>query len=406
MNNGLRPGDAAHHAWGMLRAYPLRTGLTATATAIGVAAIIVLTALGEGAREYVRNEFVSLGSHLLIVVPGRSETAGIQASTLMGETPRDLTIDDALALRRHRSVKTIAPLTVGSVEVSTQGRLRDAIAVGSTHDLLAIRRWRMGHGRFLPETDWDRSQAVVVIGRTIERGLFGPGTALGHWLRIGDRRFRVIGVLASTGRSIGLDVDEIVVIPVATALELFDQTSLFRILVEVRDRPAIDDVRRFIVDTLRTRHQGERDVTVITQDAVVGTFDRLFDTLGYVLAGIAAISLGVAGILIMNVMLVMVSQHRSEIGLLKALGAAPRQILGLFVFESIGLSGVGAVIGLMLGEVAILVLRGAFPELPVQAPVWAILSSTGLAIVAGCLFSLSPAYRASRLDPIQALSER
>ncbi len=402
----LRNTDVTHFAWRALHGYPTRTILMLIAMAIGVAAVVVLTSLGEGARRYVVGEFASLGTNLIIVFPGRSETAGITPSTMMGETPRDLTLHDALALTRSYNVRRIAPINVGSATVSWRGRSREVVIIGSSHELLAIRHWELAQGHFLPKTDLDRATPVAVIGKKIRSELFGAHRAMGEWLRIGDRRFRVIGIMASEGRSIGVDVEDTIMIPVASAQQLFNTASLFRILVEAKTRSAIEPVKQFIIDTLQARHQGKKDVTVITQDAVLATFDRILGALTYAVGGIAAISLAVAGILIMNVMLVAVSQRTAEIGLLKALGASPRQIIVLILAEALLLSAFGASIGLVLGEAGSLIIRHAFPILPAYAPIWAVVTAFLIALLTGLLFSLLPARHAARLDPVLALSKR
>ncbi|NNM20514.1 MAG: ABC transporter permease, partial [Gammaproteobacteria bacterium] len=308
-----------------------RTALMLLAMAIGVAAVVVLTSLGEGARRYVTGEFASLGTNLLIVIPGRSETTGGAPAIFVGQTPRDLTLDDARAVDRSYAVSRVAPVVVGSASISWGGLEREVPVFGGTAELLAVRHWEMGQGFFLPDADWDRPQSVCVIGEKIRSEIFGNTNALGQWLRVGDRRFRVIGVLGSEGRSIGIDVQEMVILPVASAMSLFDAPSLFRILVEASSRDSMQAASRFIKSTIAERHQGEEDITVITQDAVLATFDRIFGALTMTLAGIASISLAVAGVLIMNVMLVAVSQRTAEIGLLKAIGAPRRQIIGLFL---------------------------------------------------------------------------
>jgi putative ABC transport system permease protein len=212
--------------------------------------------------------------------------------------------------------------------------------------------------------------------------------------------------MGSEGRSIGVDVHDTVIIPVASAQQLFNRSSLFRILVEAKSRSAIRPAKQFVTDTLRERHQGEEDVTVITQDGVLATFDRILRALTIAVGGIAAISLGVAGILIMNVMLVAVSQRTAEIGLLKALGANRRQILVLFLSEALLLSTLGAALGLVVGQLGSLAIRYAFPPLPAYAPTWSVSLSILVAVATGVLFSLLPARRAARLDPVLALSGR
>lgn len=402
----LQGTDVLRFSLGSLRGFPTRTLLMLLAMAIGVCAVVILTALGEGARRYITGEFASLGTNLIIVLPGRSETAGLNPSTMMGETPRDLTLADARALLRNRNVRRIAPINVGSADVSWQDRSREVIILGSSHALLDIRHWGLDQGRFLPVDDLERANPVAVIGSKIRDELFGARSALGEWIRIGDRRFRVIGVMGSEGRSIGVDVQETVIIPVASAQQIFNTTSLFRILVEAKSRTTIVPVKRAIIDTLAERHQGEKDVTVVTQDAVLATFDRVLSALTYAVAGIAGISLAVAGILIMNVMLVAISQRTAEIGLLKALGASQRQIVLLMLSEAAMLSALGACAGLLLGQLGSLAVRHAFPTLPAQSPAWALLTAFLVALSTGLLFSLMPARRAARLDPVRALSRR
>ncbi len=263
----------------------------------------------------------SLGTNLVIVLPGRTQTGGFSPQNVITGTPRDLTIEDALAVRRATAARLVAPIVVGTSEISGAGRLRESIVVGTVADYYAVRNFRMAQGRFLPEEDWTRGSPVIVLGAKVREDVFGSTPALGQFVRIGDRRFRVIGVLGSTGIGLGMNTDELAFVPIATAQQMFNTNTLFRILVEARNREAIPVAKEQVREIIKARHGGEEDVTTITQDAVLATFDRLLGTLTLGVAGIAAISLAVAGILVMNVMLVSVSQRTSEIGLLKALGA-------------------------------------------------------------------------------------
>jgi putative ABC transport system permease protein len=397
--------DILSYAAGSVLGYRLRTLLTLLAMGIGVASVVILTALGEGAQRFVTGEFQSLGTNLLIVLPGRSETTG-GPPPLLGETPRDLTLDDALAIERSRAVRRIAPIAIGSAGVSYREREREVSIIGTTAAFLEVRHLKMASGRFLPAGDPRRGSPVCVLGAKLKRELLGAESAIGRWVRIGDRRFRVVGTLASEGRSIGVDVEDIVIIPVTAAQSLFDSYSLFRILVEARSDQAIakagEDIRRII----RQRHEGEDDVTVITQDAVVATFDKIFRALTLTVAGIASISLAVAGILIMNVMLVAVSQRTPEVGLLKALGASSGAILRVFLAEATILSLVGAATGVAVGYAAIQLIDHAYPLLPLSAPLWAVASSVMVALLTGLLFGVLPARRAAKLDPVAALAGR
>jgi len=399
----MRLADTLRFARDAATGYPMRTTLSVLAMSIGVAAVVILTALGDGARRYVVGQFSSLGTNLVIVLPGRSGTGGFNPANAITSTPRDLSIDDAAALLRAPAVKRLAPLAVGTSEISFGGRLREVMVAGSTHDFLPIRNFELAQGQGLPEEDWNRGSSVAVIGTKIREEMFGNAPAVGQLVRIGDRRLRVVGVLKSVGQGLGMNTDELVIVPVALAQAMFNSNTLFRILIEAKSREAIPEAKEQVMEILKQRHRGEEDVTVITQDAVLSTFDKLLGALTLGVAGIAAISLAVAGILVMNVMLVAVTQRTGEIGLLKALGATARTIRLAFLAEAAMLSTVGALLGYLLGQLGAFALRQAFPVFPAYPPDWAVIASLGTALGTGLLFGVMPARRAARLDPVQAL---
>lgn len=398
--------DVTRYAFTALEGARKRTLLMLLAMATGVASVLVLTSLGESARRYVIGEFAALGTNLVIVLPGKTETAGAGPTMFVGDIPRDLTLGDATALLRGSAVRRIAPVNVGSAPVSYKGLEREVPILGTTNEMLAIRHLEMAKGQFLPAGDIDRANSVVVLGGKLKTELFGTQPALGEMVRLGDRRFRIIGIMASEGHSVGVNVEDVAIIPVASAQQLFNTESLFRILIEARSRDVVPQVIDQATSIIRDRHHGEEDVTVITQDAVLDTFDNILQTLTLSVAGIAAISLVVAGILIMNVMLVSVSQRTSEIGLLKALGSPDRQIITLFLAEAALLSLLGALLGVVIGELGSQLIGYLYPVLPVGAPWWAFVAAIGVALITGILFALLPARRAAQLDPVQALARR
>ena len=402
----MRTADLIRFARDAATGNPLRASLLVLAMAIGVAAVVVLTALGDGARRYVVDEFSSLGTNLVIVLPGRSQTGGFNPGNAITNTPRDLTIDDAQALLRASAVQRVVPLAVGTSEISYGGKLREVMVAGTNAQFLEVRRLKLAQGRFLSEGDWRRGASEAVIGGKVRDELFGAQSALGQLIRVGDRRFRVVGVMASTGQGLGMNTDELVIVPVSLAQDMFNSNTLFRVMVEAGSREAIERAKNQVTEIIRLRHEGEEDVTVITQDAVLATFDKLLGTLTLAVAGIAAISLAVAGILVMNVMLVAVTQRTAEIGLLKALGATGATIRSVFLTEAAMLSLAGALVGDLLGQGGAAVIRQLYPTFPAYPPDWAVIAGLSTALVTGLVFGVLPARRAARLDPVQALAKR
>jgi putative ABC transport system permease protein len=395
--------DALRFSLRALLSHRLRSGLSLLGMAIGVAAVVILTALGEGARRYVVGEFANIGTNLIVVLPGRTETTG--ALPGMGGTPNDLTLDDAAAVAKLRGVLRVAPVVIGTETVANGERRRQVAVMGATAEMGPIRRLEVARGRFLPPGEARRGAPVVVLGEATARELFRGEDPLGKPVRVGGARMKVIGVLEHRGVQLGVDMDEMALVPVATAMRLFDRRSLFRIFVEVPGRRDLAAVEPRVLALLTRRH-GEEDVTLVTQQAVLASFDRILRALTLAMGTIAAISLGVAGILIMNVMLVSVSERTSEVGLLKALGAGGAQVQLVFLLEAALLSALGAVAGLALGWLGVQVLARVFPALPSTTPPWAQLASLLTAIGAGLLFGVLPARRASRLEPVLALARR
>ena len=256
----LRRADAFRLALQSLLSQRRRSLLICLATGIGVAAVVLLTALGDGARRFVVGEFSALGTNLLIVLPGRNETVG-GPPPVMGETPRDLTLGDATAVAQLPSVRRMVPVMVGTANVSTLGGTeREAVMLGVTSDMLEVRHLEVAQGRFLPALPPDRAAAVCVIGPKLSRELFENASPLGAWLRVGDRRFRVVGVLADTGVSVGQDFNDMVQVPVASAQALLDSEGLFRVLIEIRPGASMDqaiaDVRGWLAADERRDRKG------------------------------------------------------------------------------------------------------------------------------------------------------
>jgi putative ABC transport system permease protein len=400
----VRAADVLRSAAGAIAGERRRTALSLLGVAVGVAAVVLPTSLGEGARRYVSQQFRSLGTDVIAVLPGKVETTGGLPG--FGGVPNDLTLDDAQALRRHlREAWRIAPVCIGNDTISHGERSRQVAVFGTTHEMLAMRELELRAGTFLPDEPWERGSPVVVVGSALSRELFPGESPVGKTVRVGSWRMRVIGELGLQGVHFGIDMDQTVFVPVATAMKMFDRTSLFRLPVQVRPGTDVGATERRIVELLTQRH-GEEDFTVTTPDAVMSSLGSILDALTLALVGIAAISLCVAGIGILNVMLVSVAERQSEIGLMKAVGATPRQVLALFLTEAVALSGAGGLLGLAAGLALVRAARALFPVFPAATPPWAAAAALAVSLVVGVTFGFLPARRAVRLDPVHALRKR
>lgn len=396
--------DVLGFGGGALLGHRLRSALSLTGVTIGIAAVVVLTALGEGARRYVVDQFAAIGSDFVAVLPGKVETRG--AIPGLGGTTHDLTLEDVAALRRQvPGARQVEPVVMGTETVAAGERRRQVLVAGVTSGFADVRNVHVQRGRFLPRLELDRGAPVTVLGAKVAAELFPGEDAIGRVVRIGGRRCRVIGVLEERGQQLGMNMDEVALIPVATGMQLFNRSSLFRILIAARPGVPLESLRERAHEVLVERHR-EDDVTLLTEDSVVSSLSAILTVLTLALGAIAAISLGVAGIGIMNVMLVSVSERTAEIGLLKAVGASRREILACFLTESAMLSSAGGLLGLALGWLGVRILVGFFPALPASPPAWAVVSALLLSVAVGSVFGYLPARRATRLDPVAALSGR
>lgn len=386
----------------VLSRHRFRTITLWLAIAIGVVAVNLLTALGEGAKSFVLKEFNVLGRNTLIVLPGKKETTG-GMPPLTGESPRPLTLKDAISVSRLSGVKAVAPIVVGNIEASYDGKIREVLTIGTSRDFFLIRQLKVSQGQILPTLDLDKGEAVCVIGNKLRQELFQNKPALGERIRLADSRFRVIGVLNQGGTSFGFDMDDVIIIPVANAQSVFNVEGLFRLFAEVRVYQQLDNIKQAILELLKERHEGEEDITVISQDAMLTSVQEILDILTIAVAGIASISMLVAGILIMNMMMITVSQRVKEIGLLKALGATSSTVRVLFLSEAGLIAAVASMSGLALSQLIVLLANIYFIELQFHSPWWAQVGSILLAILLALIFAWLPAQRASMLSPVEAL---
>jgi len=393
--------DVLRHAWGAVAGHRQRSILTMLGILIGVASVILLTSIGEGTRLYVLQEFTQFGTNLIEVSPGRAETSGIPG---IGGTVNPLTLEDAEAVGRLPGVERSLPVVMGAAPVKYRGRERSVVVYGVTDAAAAVWQFHVRVGRFLPPGDPRHGSLLAVLGPTLKRELFGDGNALGEYVHIAGQRFRVVGIMEPKGQFLGIDLDDAAYIPVAQAMPLFNRDDLHELDVLVASASMMDSVEAGITRVLKDRHDGEEDFTVTTQAEMLSTMDRILRIVSMAVAGIGAISLLVGAIGILTMMWISVNERTGEIGLAKAIGATPRQILLLYLGEATLLSVAGGVLGLLTGIGLAQLLHAFVPALPVSTPLEFVVLSLLVSFVVGILSGLLPARRAARLDPIEALA--
>ncbi|WP_429010409.1 ABC transporter permease [Aeromonas allosaccharophila] len=370
------------------------------AVSLSVTSVLLLTALGEGARRYVADQFSSLGKDLLVMFPGRKETTG-GLPPVTGNSLRQITLDDMHYLGQHQPKVRLVPLVMGFAEAKQGARLRQTMLLGSSNGLRDTHGLVLLSGRWLPG-DAAEDRPAVLLGAKVARELFGQADPVGQWLRFDNRRFRVVGVFTSQSSNLGMDMAEAALIPVGSAMRLFNTEGLFRLLIQPLAGQAVPPLVKRLEQLMQARH-GVLDVTVVRRDAMLATFSTILSTLTLAVAGIGAISLLVSGIMMMNLALISTRQRTGEIGLLKALGADSRQIRQLFLWEALLLSGSGALFGTALGYVLVALSGLVWPAFPAAVPVLATLCTIPAALLTGLFFSWLPASRAARQDPVSSL---
>ncbi|KRT74222.1 MAG: putative ABC transporter protein [Deltaproteobacteria bacterium CSP1-8] len=385
-----------------LKANRLRSVLTMLGVIIGVAAVILLVSLGEGTKNYVEEQFAGLGSNILIVTPGKIETRG--GPPVIGAAKHKLTLSDSRILEKKGYLfGGVAPVVFGTAEVRYGSRSRNVPVLGVTPSFSPVRNLHVEIGSFVTESDVEAKRRVCILGRTVKRELFGNANALGQIVKVSGGRFRVVGIMQRKGVSLGIDLDDIVFVPVRTAQDLFDTDALLEIILSVRNKNDIESAKELAKSLLFKNHNRHEDFTITNQAAMLSSLYTILDTLTYVLGGIATISLLVGGIGIMNIMLVTVKERTNEIGIRKAVGARDRDILVQFLLESTALSSSGGIAGMLVGVLGAYGIRLLVPKLPVEVPSWAIVLAFTFSVFVGIFFGVYPARKAAALHPIEAL---
>jgi putative ABC transport system permease protein len=396
----VKGSDLAALAGSALREHPLRSALSALGIAIGIAAVTVLTAIGEGLHAYVLAEFTQFGTNLVSVAPGKTTTSGPPGGVIANVRP--LRLADAQALRAVPGVQAVTPMVQGNAQVEAGKRTRRATVFGVGPDMPRIWNVRVESGRFLPDDPPATARAYAVLGAAMARELFPEGGALGARVRVEAVRLRVIGVMEPKGRFLGFDLDDTLYLPAALGLEIFDRESLME--VNLKYAPGLDaaqvaaHARRILIE----RH-GAEDFTVTTQDEMLDVLGTILGVLTFAVAALGGISLAVGSVGILTVMIIAVGERTAEIGLLRALGATRALIGTLFLAEATALATAGALGGLAAGLGAVYTARALAPGLPVQGAWGYVAASLALSAVIGLLAGVAPALRAARVDPVQVL---
>ena len=392
--------DTCQFAFRSLTAHRLRTILSGSGIAIGIAAVILLTAIGDGVQRFVLSEFTQFGTNIVNISPGKINTQGGSLGAI--GSARLLTIEDAMALKQSRYAQYTNAKVVGNAEIRAQGRSRRVTAYGQGPDFAKAFHMQVAIGQFLPNDDPRNPRAYVVLGAKVRTELFGDANPLGALLQVGGSRFRIIGVMSSKGQVLGFDLDDTVFMPTARALEVFNRQGVMEInFAYFPDAPVqavIDDIQRILV----ARH-GRVDFTITPQKQMLSTLSTVLSVLKFAVAALGGISLLVGAVGMVTLMHIAVSERVSEIGLLTALGATRARIRILFLLESTALSTVGGVAGLIIGASVAWLLKLLISGLPVNIPWDYVLGALCLSILIGLAAGVIPAMRAAKLNPVDAL---
>jgi putative ABC transport system permease protein len=396
----MRQSDFVRLVGQSIAAHRLRSVLTALGIGIGVTAVVLLTAIGEGLNTYMVEQFTQFGTTTLQVQPGKTSTLGFSPGVL--NSVRPLSLEDAEALERAPHVLASVPLVAGSASVEGRGRERSVTVYAVGPDFDKAFKFDVVAGTFLPPDDLERARNVAVLGAKVYAELYGTANALGERIRVGGQRYRVVGIMESKGDMVGIDLDDTVYIPAALGLELFNRQGLLEIDVLYAEDAPVEEVVAGVKRILAARH-GTEDFTVVTQQQMLDVLGSIVDVLTLGVAALGGISLLVGGVGIFTIMTIAVRERTQEIGLLRAIGARRSRVAQLFLGEAMLLSAIGGAGGLALGVAIVLITQWALPAMPATiSPLYVVLS-LALAVVIGAVAGVLPARSAARLEPLDAL---
>jgi putative ABC transport system permease protein len=384
-----------------LKANKIRSGLTMLGIIIGVASVILLVSIGSGLKTYITSELEALGANAVFVIPGEFEIGGGGGGTPgAGMASSKFTFDQVKDLEREgRTISAVMPYTENNGTMSYKGETKITQVTGVTADYESLRDQYVTEGEFFTQSQYDAAKKVAVIGTTVAEDLFGNEDPIGKKMTISDQRYTVLGVLEEKGTFSGVDMDNLVFIPTTTAMRQFDMDYIMSLWIQSESSETIEETKEEI-ETILLKTLDDDEFSILDTKSILNTISQILGALTAALGGIAAISLVVGGIGIMNIMLVSVRERTREIGLRKAVGATPQNILAQFLTEAVVLSLTGGLIGIIIGTLGSLGI-GQFFTTTVTG--WSIALATGVSSLVGIVFGVAPAFQASRLNPIEAL---
>lgn len=386
-----------------LLARKLRTALTVLGMVIGVGAVVLLVSVGQGAKNYVTREFDALGANLIVIQPGKSDRK-THMGPPVGAAQRKMTSADVSAIEKKAlNLEAVSGLILGTVSVRHADSISNITVFGTNEQFPSILSIVIGRGGYFSREEDEYGRRVVVLGRNVVEELFGDEDPIGRSVKLNESEYKIVGVLAPMGDKLGLNFDELGFIPTQAALKLFNEDKLFGIRAKASSRVGIDDAVAEITEILKERRDGEEDFTVITQVSMMESLNTILSMLTYVLGAIAAISMLVGGIGIMNIMWVSVVERTQEIGIRRAVGARRHDILQQFLAEAAGLALLSGGVGVGGAVLITYVLHLVFPSFDMRAPMWIVVPAFGLALIVGVIFGVVPAWRASRVETLEAL---
>lgn len=377
----------------------LRSLLTALGISVGIAAVTLLTSIGEGIRSYMLESFSEFGTRIIAITPGKAATSGIPS---LVTTIRPLSLEDARQLGKLGHIEAVVPLMQGTAKVEGPRFSRDTDVYGVGPDMARGWNFKVALGKFLPDDGLQNSRYLAVLGSRVRQELFPNSNPLGEFVRVGGTRYRVVGAMETKGQLLGFDLDDAIYIPADLSMQMFNREGLMEVDVIFRESTTSAAMRESIRARLIQLH-GDEDFTIFTQEDMLGTLDKILSMLKMAVGALGGVALVVGGVGVLTIMTTALKERTPEIGLLRAVGCTSSQVRWMFLGEAVLLSALGGLLGLLFVALLIISLNAFVPSLPVSLQPLYMLASLALSCGVGLAAGISPAMHAASLDPIDAL---